>query len=399
MSANRKTRGANTRAIHGGKETRGGASSSPLIYSSTFTFEDLEAQNAAQASGAAGSFYQRYGHPTVHAVERRLADLEGAEECLLFASGMAAISATFFSRMRAGDHAVAIQQMYGGTFGLLKWGAERFGWSFTLVDGREPETWDAAFRPNTKFFHVESPTNPILTVVNLAEAARVAHRRNAWLLVDNTVASPIGQHALELGADLVLYSATKSIGGHADLMAGAVLGPREKLEEVWRARKTFGPVLDPTTAWQIERSLKTLPVRVEAENDNALEVAMRLQQHPAIAQVFYPGLIHHPMHETARQQMRHGFGPLLAFDVRGGSAAAESVVNAFRLIGNGPSLGGVESLASIPALTSHVHLTPEERAKWGIPEGLIRLSVGLEESEDLWEDLEHALAKVAVRVS
>jgi cystathionine gamma-synthase len=305
---------------------------------------------------------------------------------------MAALSCLFLSLMKSGDHIVVIDQCYGGTHGLLQWGADRLGWRVDLVDGRRPETWDAAFTKETRVFHVESPTNPILCVIDLHHAAQVAHRHGASLTVDNTIASPVGQHPLALGADFVMHSATKSIGGHADLLAGVVMGRNESIQAVWKARKVFGPMPDPALAWMIERSLKTLPLRVEACNDSALELAVRLEAHPAVARVYYPGLIHHPNHEIARRQMMLGFGPLLSLDVKGGAEAAHRVVNAFKLFRFGPSLGGVESLSTLPAHTSHVQLGAEGRERAGIAEGCIRLSVGLEEADDLWADLDQALA-------
>jgi cystathionine beta-lyase/cystathionine gamma-synthase len=366
--------------------------STPIVHSATFAFPDLEAMNAAQSAHAAGAFYQRHGHPTLRACEERLAALEGAEMGLLFSSGMAAISAVFLASLEPGDHVVALQQCYGGTDALLDWGVRRFGWSVDRVDAREPDTWERAFKPRTRILHVESPTNPTLAIVDLERAAALAHARGAALTVDNTFASPVGQRPLDLGADLVMHSATKSIGGHGDLLAGAVLGTAAKLEPVWAARKVFGPVPDPGVAWQIERSLKTLPLRVAAANATALELATRLSRHPAVARVFYPGLPAHPGHEIARRQMTLGFGPVLAFEAR---ASAAEVVNRFRLIAHAPSLGGVESLASLPAWTSHIGLGEEGRRRAGIPEDLVRLSVGVEEVEDLWADLEGALSGVA----
>ena len=394
-----KHHSVDTRAVHGGDETATGPVSTPIVHSSTFSFKDVAALERERDLHAGGAYYQRYGHPTLHACEKRLAALEESETALLFSSGMAAISSVFLARLRAGDHVVALRQSYGGTFGLLEWGASRFGWHFDLVDARHPEAWETAFRKETRLFVLESPTNPTLCVADLAHAAQIAHRHHAWLAVDNTVASPIGQHPLSFGADIVMYSATKSIGGHGDLMAGVVAGSAEKLEAVWEARKVFGPIPDPGLAWQIERSLKTLPLRVRAANENALELAVRLEAHPAVGHVFYPGLIKHPGHEIARRQMRLGFGPLMAIDVKGGAPAAAEFMNALKLFRLAPSLGGVESLASIPAMTSHIQLDERGRAEAGIPEGCVRLSVGIEDDSDLWADLEQALHKAsAVRV-
>src|SRR2546426_1096810 len=375
---------SNTRAVAGDSH-RAGAVSTPIVHSSTFSFDSLEAMLAERDRGAAGAFYQRLGHPTLRACEERLAGLEGTEEALLFPSGMAAITGVLLANLRSGDHVVALRQCYGGTLDALRWGEERLGWSCALVDAREPEPWKDAFRSGTRVFHIESPTNPTLCVVDIERAAALAHRHGALLTVDNTFASPVGQKCMPLGADLVMYSATKSIGGHGDLLAGVALGSRELLARVYDVRSVFGAVPDPQMAWLIERSLKTLPIRVERANANALELARRLAAHPRVSQVFYPGLDGHPGHDVARRQMSLGFGPVLAFDVQGGMAAAERVVNALELVRHAPSLGGVESLASLPAHTSHRHLTEEELARTGISKGLVRLSVGIEDVEDLWE--------------
>ncbi len=388
-------RSERTRVVHGSHREQPGAVSTPIVHSATFSFPDLAALEAEQARGPAGAFYQRVGHPTLRACEQRLAGLEGAEEALLFSSGMAALSAVFLANLAAGDHVIALHQCYGGTHGLLQWGALRLGWATTLVDARAPATWAAAFTPRTRVLHVESPTNPTLQVVDLAAAAALAHAHGAKLSVDNTVASPIGQHPLALGADLVMYSATKSIGGHSDLLAGVVLGARPAMESVQRARAVFGAVPGPDVAWQIERSLKTLVLRVEAANAGALAIAERLHAHPAVAQVFYAGLPTHPSHALAARQMAHGFGPLLSFEVRGGAPAAKTLVEALRLLKLGPSLGGVESLVTLPTHTSHIQLGAEGRAKAGIPEGLVRVSVGVEDVDDLWADLRQALERAA----
>jgi cystathionine beta-lyase/cystathionine gamma-synthase len=388
-------RGVRTRAVHGAHTSKPGPMSTPIVHSATFSFPTLAAMNAEQERGAAGSYYQRVGHPTLRACEERLAGLEGAEGALLFSSGVAALASIFLAHLRSGDHAVALHQCYGGTHDLLHWGAERFGWEVDFVDAREPGSWEKAFRARTRLLHIESPTNPMLCVVDIEAAARLAHARGAMLTVDNTFASPVGQRPLALGADLVMYSATKSLGGHGDLLAGAVVGSASALDPVWKARKVFGPVPDPALAWQIERSIKTLPLRVSAANAGALELARRLAEHPGVARVLYPGLPSHPNHALATRQMSLGFGPVLAFEVLGGSAAAEAVVNALRLVKHGPSLGGVESLACLPAFTSHIQLGPDGRATAGIPEWLVRISVGIEDVEDLWADLDQALAGAA----
>lgn len=384
-----------TNAVHGPGEERAGAVSTPVVHSATFSFDSLEAMIEQQRAGTAGAFYQRCGHPTLHAAEERLAHLEGAAAALLFPSGMAAISAAFLALLRHGDHVVCVDPCYGGTQALLAWGAERFGWSHTFVDARRPGEWAAAFRANTRLLHLESPINPTLAVFDIAAASALGRAKGATVTMDNTIASPIGQQPLALGADLSLYSATKSIAGHSDLLAGAVMGRAGLVAEVARVREVFGPVPDPASAWMIERSLKTLPLRVRAGNANALELATRLAKHPGVGQVFYPGLPGHPNHDVAVRQMRNGFGPLLGFEVKGGADAALRLVNALRVVRHGASLGGVESLASLAAWTSHKVLGPEGRARAGIPEGLVRLSAGIENVEDLWSDLAQALAKAA----
>jgi cystathionine gamma-synthase len=395
----RRASSPETRAVHGPHGDTPGPMSTPIVHSSTFSFPSLEAMNEEQDKGPAGAFYQRYGHPTLRACEERLAAIEEAEAALLFSSGVAATAAAFMSRMKTGDHIVSLHQSYGGTHAILEWARDHFGWRFDLVDAREPASWEKAFRPETRILHVESPTNPTLCVVDLERAARLAHAHDALLTVDNTFASPVGQRPLALGADLSVYSATKSIGGHGDLLAGAVIGSAARIAEVWKVRKIFGAVPDPALAWQIERSLKTLPLRVRASNANALELATRGAAHPAVAQVYYPGLPSHPGHDVARRQMASGFGPVLAIDVIGGAEAARTVANGFRLVRHAPSLGGVESLASLPAFTSHLMLGAEGRTRAGIPEGLVRISVGIEDVEDLWADIDQALKKAsAVRV-
>jgi len=388
--------GLETRAVHGPHQGATGAMSTPIVHSATFSFDSLDDMVLAQQERHAGSFYQRNGHPTIHATEERLAALDGAEDALLFPSGMAAISAVFLTLLKCGDHVVCVDPCYGGTQALLAWGQERFGWEYTFVDSRRPDTWSAAFKPNTKLLHLESPINPTLVCFDIAAAARLGHDRRASVTMDNTIASPVGQLPLALGCDYSLYSATKSLGGHSDLLAGVAVGSRAALEPVYETRSVFGPIAEPTMAWLLERSLKTLPLRVRAANANALELARRLEGHAELAQVFYPGLASHPSHAIAVKQMREGFGPLLSFDVKGGADAALRVVNALRVIRHGASLGGVESLASLAAHTSHKMIGPEGRKRAGIPEGLVRVSAGIETVDDLWADLEQALAKAAV---
>src|SRR5258706_10032903 len=278
--------GLDTRVVHGPHLGETGAMSTPIVHSATFSFDSLDDMVAAQNAGSAGSFYQRQGHPTIHAVEERLAALEGAETSLLFPSGMGAISSTFLAYLKSGDHVVCVDPCYGGTQELLQWGKERLGWDYTLVDSRRPDTWEAAFKPNTRLLHLESPINPTLVCFDIASAARLGHAKNAKVTLDNTIASPIGQQPLALGCDLSLYSATKSLGGHSDLLAGVASGSRAALAPVYAARKVVGPVADPTMAFMLARSLSTPPRRARPANANALELARRLAGHPEVAQAF-----------------------------------------------------------------------------------------------------------------
>ena len=381
-----------TACVHGSLLGHAGGVSTPLVRSATFSFERLADLSAEQAKGSAGAFYQRLGHPTIHAVEEHLALLEGSEGALLFPSGMGAIASMLLGVLKAGDHVVCVDPCYGGTQEFLNLGKARLGWDVTFVDARHPETFAAAFRPETRVLHLETPINPTLTVFDLAEAAALGHAHGCVVTLDNTVASPIGQRGIALGCDLVAYSATKSLSGHSDILAGAVMGSRALLAQVDTVRTLFGPTPDPDMAWLLERSLKTLPLRVRAGNANALELATRLAGHPDVAQVFYPGLPSHPGHDIAVRQMSNGFGPLLSFDVRGGADHAQRVVEHLKVIRHAASLGGVESLASLAAHTSHKGLGPEGRRRAGIPEGLIRVSAGIEHIEDLWADLAQALA-------
>src|ERR1044072_1175059 len=388
--------GLDTRAVHGPHLGDTGPMSTPIVHSATFSVASPDGMRAAQNAGSAGSVYQRQGHPTIYAVEERLAALEGGEAELVFSSGMGAISSAFLGLLKHGDHVVCVDPCYGGTQALLQWGKERFGWDHTFVDARRPETWEAAFKPSTRLLHLESPINPTLVCFDIAAAARLGHAKNVRVTIDNTIASPIGQQPLSLGCDLSLYSATKSLGGHSDLLAGVASGSRAILAQVYDARLVFGPVAEPTMAWMLERSLKTLPLRVRTANANALELARRLAGHADVAQVFYPGLPSHPSHAVAAKQMKEGFAPLLGWEGKGGGEAALRVVNALGVTRHAASLGGVESLASLAAFTSNKMIGPEGRKRAGIPEGLVRVSAGIESVDDLWADLQQALAKAAV---
>ena len=397
MAGPSKRAGERTRSVHGPSPAMGPLST-PLVFSATFAFPSLEAMNAEQQKGPDSAYYQRVGNPTVAACERRLADLEGAERSLLFSSGVAATAAIFLSYLASGDRVAAMRECYGGTLQQLEYGREHFGWRLTLLSAGDPGGWERAIEPGTKIVHVESPTNPVLRVIDLRRAAALAHARGALLTVDGTFGPPVVQKPLALGADLVMHSATKYLGGHSDLLAGVVSGSQPLMEPLAKARRTFGAMLDPMSAWHLERGLKTLPLRMDAIHRNAMSLAQRLEAHPAIERVSYPGLASHPQHALAREQMQ-GFGGVVAVVVRGGGDGARTFIEALRVFSHAPSLGGVESLASLPAYTSHVYMTASERAAAGIDDGMVRLAVGVEDEADLWADLEHALSKVRVGVA
>lgn len=320
----------------------------------------------------------------------KLAALEGGEAAVATASGMAAIATTLLSVLRAGDHLIAGEVLYGGTHGLLSRFAERLGWTYTLVDPHRPDTWAAACTPNTKVFLVETITNPLVRVGRLREAAEFALDRGLISIIDNTFASPVNFRPLPAGFDLCFHSATKYLGGHSDLVAGCVIGSEPLIEEVRKALNLFGGCLDPHAGFLLARGIKTLAVRVRAQNENALALAGMLDAHPRVAEVNHPGLPSHPDHAYAAE-LFSGFGGMLSFRLVGGTEAAETVLKTLRIPAVAPSLGGVESLITRPAATSHGGMSADERERIGVTTDLLRLSCGIESTEDLIADFERAL--------
>lgn len=378
--------GPSTLAVHAGApdHTPGRPLVTPLVASSTF-------YNAPEPEGEV--LYARYANSDAHRlVGTRLAALEGTEAALAVGSGMAAISLTFLSFAGAGDHIVAADSLYGGTRALLTRELPRLGIETTFVDpaGR----WRDALRPNTRLLYMEVPVNPTLRVPDPRPVVALGRERGLPVVVDATFATPINWRPVDDGVDVVVHSATKYLGGHSDLIAGVIAGPAAVVDRARERLKAFGPSLDPHALWLLERGLKTLALRVERQNATSLALARWLADHPAIAAVHHPGLESHPDHAVAAAIFR-GFGGMLSFVVQGGDEAARAVMGRFSLIAVAPSLGGVESLASMPRYTSHVALTPEQRAAAGIDDGFLRLSVGIEDLPDLREDLERALAPEA----
>jgi cystathionine beta-lyase/cystathionine gamma-synthase len=365
----------------------------PIYQAATFGFRRAEEVSRAVRGESGKYVYTRWDNPTTLRLERKLASFEGADEGAFFSSGMAAISTTVLTFVREGDHVVAIRDLYGETFKLMSEVLPRYGVSTTLVDTPDLGEMKRAVRKNTKVVYIESPTNPTLKLVDIAKAAKIAHDGGALLIIDNTFASPINQRPLELGADISLHSATKYLNGHADVVAGAAVGKREKISEIKLMRRSLGGTLDPHAAWLILRGMKTMALRVKASNENAQEIAEYLSRHRKVKLVHYPGLKTHPQYGLARRQMR-GFGGMLSFELKGSLQDAMRFTERLRIPFLAASLGGVETLVSQPAVLSHHQLSAAQRRKTGIPETLIRLSVGIEDKEDLISDFERALSSV-----
>jgi cystathionine beta-lyase/cystathionine gamma-synthase len=337
------------------------------------------------------TYYTRDGNPTVGAAEKLLASLEGAQGCLLTASGMGAMSTSVLGLLREGDEVIAQRVHYMGTTQLLTEVLPRFGIGVTLVEQSDTQAIEAAITPKTRLMVVETPANPLLTLTDLAQVAEVGRRHGVITLCDNTIGTPINQRPLELGIDVVVHSATKFLGGHHDLMAGAILGSHQLIDRIWRAHVVLGAVADPFAAWLLMRGLRTLALRVERQNHTALRVAGYLAEHAKVTRVHYPGLASHPQSTLAARQMRGGFGGLLSFELRGGFEAARSFLNGMRIPARAVSFGGFESLAVHPASMWAGSIGGEAAAAAGIAPGLIRLAIGLEHPEDLLEDLGRTL--------
>ncbi len=392
MTSNRHARGMQTRLIHSAQAANDTTAVSPPIFqTSTYLVRTPEegAELAAQIEPA--MYYTRYGSPNNKQVETLLAELEGSEAALVVGSGMAAVSTAILSNIQAGEHVVAQHTHYTATMSLLAHILPKFGVEVTQVDQRDPEAFAQAIRPNTKIVYTESPTNPTMDLTDLRATAEIAHAAGALAITDNTFASSYNQHPLALGYDLVVHSATKYLNGHADVTAGALMGPKQLIEPMWEYVRIHGPILHPFESWLLRRGLQTYPLRMAAHNRNALEVARFLEQHPNVARVYYPGLASHPQHDLAKRQMVGGFGGMLSFEMKGGYDAAYNVIRKTEVCLLAVSLGGVETLITHPASMIHTHQTEEERQTAGIAPGLIRLSVGIEEVEDIIEDLDQAL--------
>jgi cystathionine beta-lyase/cystathionine gamma-synthase len=344
-----------------------------------------------QVGTSEGLRYPRYGNaPNAEVVQVKLAALERAEAAVMLSSGMGATACALIALLRPGDHLLACRDIYGGTLRLLTEEFTSLGIDVTLVDPYEPRGWRKRMRKETRAVFLESPVNPTCRVLDLKPISYLTHESGLALVVDSTFASPINFRPLEHGADVVIHSATKYLNGHHDVLGGVVLGTSSYVEEVRQKMIIWGQAPDPFACWLLERGLKTLDVRIQRQNENAMRIAIWCEDRKEIRAVHYPGLASHPDHEIASTQM-DGFGGMLALELAGGGKAADRFVRKLRLIRHAPSLGGVDSLISEPRFTSHAHLTPEARAKSGIADGFLRMSVGIEDAEDLIADIEHAL--------
>ena len=383
-----------TLAVRAGQErSQFGEHSEALYLTSSFVFKSA-AQAAKRFSGEEeGNVYARFSNPTVTMFEERLAALEGAEDCVATASGMSAIMAVVLAHLKNGDHIVASNGLFGATVQLFSNILSRTGISTTFVSQTDPAAWEAAIRPETKLFFLETPSNPLTEIADISALTVIAHAKNILVAVDNCFCTPILQRPLELGADLVVHSATKFLDGQGRVLGGAVCGPKKLTEEVFKYLRTAGPTLSAFNAWVLLKGLETLKLRVEAQSANAAQLAAWQEAHPKVARVFYPGLPSHPQYERAQRQQKSG-GAIVAFEVKGAREQAWQVVDNCQLLSITANLGDTKTTITHPASTTHGRITPEARAAAGISEGLLRIAVGLEAVVDLQADLERGLALI-----
>ncbi len=383
--------GFDTLAVRAGQvRSSEGEQSEPIFPTSSFTYNSA-AQAAARFGGTEpGNIYSRFTNPTVRTFEERLAALEGGEQCVATSSGMAAILSACMGLLKAGDHIVSSRSVFGTTVVLFDNFMGKFGVETSYVSLTDYEAWETAIRPETKLLFLETPSNPLVEVADIPRLAKLAHARGCLLVVDNCLCTPALQQPLKLGADVVIHSATKYIDGQGRAMGGAVVGNRELMAQVYAFLRSAGPTMSTFNAWIFLKGLETLKLRMRAHSENALELAQWLEQQPGIKRVFYPGLDSHPQHELAASQQR-GFGGIVAFEVEGGKDEAWRLIDATRIISITANLGDAKSTITHPATTTHGRLTPEQKADAGISDGLVRISVGLEEVEDLKVDLARGL--------
>jgi cystathionine beta-lyase/cystathionine gamma-synthase len=393
----KRNRHPETAAVRGASdlEKKNAPVTPPIYQTSTFGVTDNNEQERVTTTDR---YYTRWGNPTITLAEQTLAALEGTETARVFASGMGAVTTTILALLKAGDHIVAQRDIYGGVTKFLSQWLPKLGIETTFVDTTDYDQHARAIRPNTKMLYLESPTNPALRIVDMKKTAALARKHGLISMIDSTFGTPINQRPAEYSMDLVMHSGTKYLSGHADLTCGVVCGRRELIDQIDDTRKTLGNCMDPHAAWLLIRGLKTLAVRVARHNENAMRVAEFLENHAKVRRVHYPFLKSHPQHAIAREQMSGGSG-MVTFEVEGSGEDARRVSEAMRLFTLATSLGGVESLVSIPVLTSHAMISAEQRQKMGVTEQMVRLSVGIENVDDLIADLDQAMQVVGARVA
>ena len=381
-----------TQLVHAGTlRSQFGETSEAIFLNSGYVYESAEQAEARFKGDEDGYVYSRYANPTVSMFEARMCALEGAEAARGTSSGMAAVAASLLCHLKAGDHVVSGRALFGSCRYIVEDLLPRYGIASTLIDGRDLAAWEAAVKPNTRAFFFETPTNPVLELVDIEGVAVIAKKAGALTVVDNVFATPLGQRPMALGADIVVYSATKHIDGQGRCLGGVVLGTSEFVDEkLHNFLKHTGPSLSPFNAWVMLKGLETLPLRVARHNESAARIADFLSQRPEVARVFYPGRADHPQHALAKRQMAGG-GPMVAFETAGGKTAAFRFLNALEIFRISNNLGDAKSLATHPATTTHQRLSEEARAELGILDTTIRLSIGLEDAGDLEADLDQAL--------
>lgn len=368
-----------------------GAITVPIFNSVTFGYEDMDEWFDVALGKKPGHIYSRNTNPTVRPLEEKIMYMDGGEDATSFSTGMAAISNTLFTFLHPNDRVVAIKDTYGGSNKIFIEFLPQMNVEVQMCDTTDFDQIEAEVKKGCKLLYLETPTNPTLKIVDIKRLAKVAHDQGAIVVVDNTFATPINQRPLELGADIVVYSATKFLNGHSDVMGGLAVGKKDLIQQIFHYREITGATLHPMSAYMILRGMKTLELRIQRQNENAMKVAQYLSQHEKVDQVFYPGLETHLNHNIAKEQM-DGFGGMLSFSLKGGFDSVKKLLPQLKFAHKAASLGSVGTLVGPPKTTSHVELTAEERANAGIPESLIRYSAGIENSEDLISDLENGLA-------
>ncbi len=385
-----------TKAIHAGYSSKEhyGSLNPPIYQTSTFVFNNVEEGRARFAGEQEGYIYSRLGSPTVKLLEERIATLEGAEAGIAFGSGMGAVSAVVFGLLQSGDHIIGTDALYGGTYSFLELAKEKFNIDYTLIDMTNPDEIKKHVRPTTKMIYAETPVNPTMKLVDLEKIAAIAKEIGAVSVVDNTFMSPYLQRPLEYGIDIVLHSATKYIGGHGDVIAGLVVGSKENIATIRHTSlKSVGSVMAPFDAWLLLRGLKTLAVRLDRHTESAMKIAKYLEQHPKVEKVIYPGLESFPQYELAKRQMKAP-GGLISFELKGGLQAGIDVLDHVQICQLAVSLGDVDTLIQHPVSMTHASIPREERLVMGITDGLVRLSVGLEDVDDLIADIDQAISYI-----